>query len=287
MKLTVKVPGSCGELVQGTRKGVPFLVTCPVNLYTTVTVTDEAVYRRGLGAKAEKALERTMHYLGENAFPYGISLSSELPIGKGMASSSADIAAVCYAVASVFGHEITAPEVSRIAAGIEPTDGIFFDGVVRLNHMTGECIEEMGVLPRLQIAIFDTGGAIDTLMFHQRKDLTELSGKNEQQTDAALALMAKPRTAASIAAAATKSALANQVILHKAQLQDIISESRKLSALGVNVAHSGTILGVLFSPEREKLFVEKQAVILQKKFPHLTFLQSAELISGGTIIEKG
>ena len=77
------------------------------------------------------------------------------------------------------------------------------------------------------------------------------------------------------------------MILHKAQLQDIISESRKLSALGVNVAHSGTILGVLFSPEREKLFVEKQAVILQKKFPHLTFLQSAELISGGTIIEKG
>ena len=143
MKLTVKVPGSCGELVQGTREGVPFLVTCPVNLYTTVTVTDENMAHRGLGAKAEKALERTLHYLGETSFPYGITLSSELPIGKGMASSSADIAAVCYAVAAVFGHEITAPEVSRIAAGIEPTDGIFFDGVVRLNHMT---FTEAGIL---------------------------------------------------------------------------------------------------------------------------------------------
>ena len=286
MKLTVKVPGSCGELVQGTRKGVPFLVTCPVNLYTTVIVTDEAVYRKGLGAKAEKALERTLHYLGEASFPYGIALSSELPIGKGMASSSADIAAVCYAVAAVFGHEITAPEVSRIAAGIEPTDGIFFEGVVRLNHMTGECYESLGELPRMQIAIFDTGGAVDTLAFHQRDDLSELSVKNEEQTEAALALLSEPRTAASIAAAATKSALANQAILHKAQLSEIIAESRTLGALGVNVAHSGTILGVLFSPERKKLFVETQAAVLQKKFPHLTFLQSAELISGGTIIEK-
>ena len=286
MKLTVKVPGSCGELVQGTREGVPFLVTCPVNLYTTVTVTDEAVYKKGLGAKAEKALERTLHYLGEASFPYGITLSSELPIGKGMASSSADIAAVCYAVAAVFGHEITAPEVSRIAAGIEPTDGIFFDGVVRLNHMTGECYEPLGELPRMQIAIFDTGGAVDTLAFHQREDLSELSVKNEEQTEAALALLKEPRTAESIAAAATKSALANQAILHKAQLLDIITEARELGALGVNVAHSGTILGVLFSPECKKLFVETQAAVLQKKFPHLTFLQSAELISGGTIIEK-
>lgn len=287
MKLTVKVPGSCGELVQGTREGVPFLVTCPVNLYTTVTVTDENMAHRGLGAKAEKALERTLHYLGETSFPYGITLSSELPIGKGMASSSADIAAVCYAVAAVFGHEITAPEVSRIAAGIEPTDGIFFDGVVRLNHMTGECYEALGVLPRIQIAIFDTGGAVDTLDFHQRKDLGELSEKNERQTDAALALLSEPRTAASIAAAATKSAVANQSILHKAKLKEIIEEARALGALGINVAHSGTILGVLFSPDRKKLFVEKQAAVLQQKFPHLTFLQSAELISGGADIEKG
>ena len=35
---TVRTPGTCGELVQGTRAGVAFHVTCPIDLYSTVTV---------------------------------------------------------------------------------------------------------------------------------------------------------------------------------------------------------------------------------------------------------
>ena len=119
------MPGSCGELVQGTKEGVPFLVTCPIDLYTTVTVTDGVGQRQGFGAKSHAAFRRILDYLGEEVFPCDMTLASELPIGKGMASSSADIAAVCFAAAAALGKELTAAEVSRIAAGIEPTDGVF------------------------------------------------------------------------------------------------------------------------------------------------------------------
>ena len=128
MEIEIKVPGSCGELVQGTKNGVPFLVTCPINLFTTITVSKGAGRRQGFGVKSHTALQRILHYLGETDFPYDMILTSELPIGKGMASSSADIAAVCFAVAVTLERSLTAAEVSRIAAGIEPTDGVFFSG---------------------------------------------------------------------------------------------------------------------------------------------------------------
>ena len=38
MLLEVLVPGSCGEIAQGWRDGQPFLVTCPIGLYSRALV---------------------------------------------------------------------------------------------------------------------------------------------------------------------------------------------------------------------------------------------------------
>ena len=286
MELTVKVPGSCGELVQGTHGGTPYLVTCPINLYTRVTVTDKHKNIIGLGVKSQAALNRTLHYLGKSEFDFGITLSSELPIGKGMASSSADIAAVCFAVAAAYGVELTAPEVSRIAAGIEPTDGVFFENIIRINHMTGECLETMVDFPRLQIAVFDVGGAVDTVTFHQRTDLDELSIKNERRTDAAMELIRSSTSPEAWAKAATESSLANQTILPKKELPELIDSAMKRGALGVNIAHSGTVIGVLFSPETIQEHIDEIAGRLAAQFKNLQYCETVELTSGGRIIEK-
>ena len=287
MHITAKVPGSCGELVQGTVQGIPFLVTCPVNLYTRVTISDTPQAPDGLGSKSKTALERTLQYLGQKDFPYGISLTSELPIGKGMASSSADIAAVCFAVAAACGRQLSAAEVSRIAAGIEPTDGIFFDGVVRINHMTGECLEHLGTLPPLKIAVFDTGGAVDTLKCHERSDLQELNLQNETKIKDALELLRQPQDATAVAEAATRSARANQLILQKHDLEAVIDLAKEQGALGVNIAHSGTIIGILFAPETGLALIEDKAQRIAHAFRHLQYLQCVELISGGYTIENG
>lgn len=286
MHIEVKVPGSCGELIQGTQNGVPFLVTCPIDLYTTITVADGPGARQGFGAKAHLALQRTLEYLGAAALPYDMVLTSELPAGKGMASSSADIAAVSLAASAALGRMLTAAEVSRLAASIEPTDGVFFPGIVRLNHITGECQEFLGRFPAMKIAVFDTGGEVDTLVFHQRQDLTRLNKENEQQTMAALALLGDSKEPAVIARAATRSALANQSILPKRDLTEIIDLVLSLGALGINTAHSGTILGVLFAPEAEAGLLTKTAVHLTGAYPHLSYLQSVRLIPGGYFYQQ-
>ena len=130
MRIEVKVPGSCGELVQGTAAGVPFLVTCPVNLYTRLILASGERRLAGFGSKAQMALERTLDYLGVKAFPFDMTLQSQLPCGKGMASSSADIAAVCIGAAA-----------ARVHAG----DGFADDPDVGLADLSGGHVDDLRV----------------------------------------------------------------------------------------------------------------------------------------------
>ena len=106
MKATVRCPGSCGELVQGTDAGINFLVTCPISLYSTVTVdlAPDGTTVPEAGAKTREAVRRTLEYLRLPVADYSVDVQSELPAGKGMASSSADISAACLATALAAGR---------------------------------------------------------------------------------------------------------------------------------------------------------------------------------------
>ncbi len=61
MGLSVKIPGSCGELVQGMIDDIPFLVTCPISMYTKASITKYFSY---LPYKARLARNKTLDYLG-------------------------------------------------------------------------------------------------------------------------------------------------------------------------------------------------------------------------------
>lgn len=289
MHVEVKVPGSCGELIQGTLAGEPFLVTCPIDCYTTVTVRKDkdasSNQHDGLGPKASMALVQVLHFFDEKHYPYHLQLESELPVGKGMASSSADIAAVCIAVATSLQKKITAEQIGLIASAIEPTDGIFFEGIVQMNPLRGICQNRLGQVPSLQIAIFDTGGVIDTLEFHTRQDLASLNHENEALIREALSVL-NANDAVSIGRAAVISALANQSILYKKCLPQIIDLANEAGALGVNVAHSGTVLGILFAPEVSTSFIEHVISRIQQRFLHLQYMKTVHLISGGCIISE-
>ena len=285
MRIEVKVPGSCGELIQGKWRGKSFLVTCPVDIYATAVVTDEHEHFCGLGQKSLQAARLALEYLGHRHFPYGLELLSDLPVGKGMAASSADVVAVLLAVSAGFGHPFRAKELAELATQIEPTDGTFFPGIVRMDSMTGQCFEHWTDIPRLAIAVFDTGGMVDTVAFHQRKDLAMLEAAKEAEICRALrCLRETPLTAGRIAEAASISALANQSILPKKSLEQIVEAARAEGALGIDIAHSGTVIGALFAPEAQEETIEAAAAHLTAQFPHLAYLRTVRMISGGFTI---
>ena len=267
MRFTVKVPGSCGELVQGTLEGEPFLITCPVNLFTTVTISDEFNEQVGLGWKAKAMLSKVLEYLGFNAFNFGITLESKLPIGKGMASSSADIAAVGKAAALALGSDLTAEEIAALATAIEPTDGVFYDGIVAMNPLSGQVLSRLDLHSEYKIAIFDFGGEVDTLDFERQSNLNITKLPSTFDLDMA-----------------TQSALANQKVLCKPQLEDIIHFAKSMGALGVTNAHTGTVIGVVFDEDTDQSHIENFSSTLTRKFNHITFLAAVKQISGGFYI---
>lgn len=285
MMITVKAPGSCGELVQGTINGVNFLITCPVDWYSEVTVLAGGNTAQSR-PKTAAAMAKTLAYLKLTG-NYGITVASDLPVGKGMASSSADISAACQAAAlAAAGRALSCDEIADIALSIEPTDGIFYPGIIMFDHVQGKLRRHLGNPPPIQIAVLDVGGQVDTLTFNHRQDLACLNQSKEGQVAAAAELVARgieTGDARLIGQGATMSALANQAILYKPCLEAIINISRDFGAVGVCAAHSGTVLGVMFDAaylDGEKTCIKE----ICRACPEVIYLKTVRLISGGLTI---
>lgn len=282
MDMTVRVPGSCGELVQGWMDGEPFLVTCPIEMYTTVRVSDRIEGLHGLGRKSLRALELVLELLGKESFPWGMELTSELPHGKGMASSSADIAAVAAAAGFAFGRALTPQEILSLAVRIEPTDGVFFPSVVRMNQVTGTILEAYPAMPRFAIAVFDTGGTVDTVALHRsRSSLADGRRRAIAERPWCDVFPLLQQDAVAVARAATQSAAWQDDVLPKPQFLPFVDAAKRAGALGVCAAHSGTVLGTLFPPELPEPAVERAVACIRADVPALAFLCRTRLRPGG------
>jgi len=291
MKGSAISPGTCGELVQGTFDKINFHITCPVNCYTKITVeiindTYEFIYIND--PKRKKVLQavfKTMLYLTGKIFSALVTVDSQIPISKGMASSTADISAACLATAEALNCEISPSEIGKIALNIEPSDGLFFPGIVAFDHVNGNYFQDIGEAINIDLLIYDFGGEIDTIVFNQRPDLHEKNYINEPEIKIALNLVEKgikTNNPFLVAEGTTISALANQKIVYKPQLEEIIELSQKAGAFGINTAHSGTLIGILLN--KTKSDSEKLVHSLKIHYPHLSLFGFYKLINGGVNI---
>lgn len=242
-------PGSCGELVQGYGWGSSFMITCPVDRYSRAESRLSASPSR-LPAKSDAARALTLRYLGKEHLSVDVHLTSDIPVGKGMASSTADITAVCQATALACGCVLSPEEIAAIAIAIEPSDATFYPGIVQFDYRGGTVIRRLGPSPAAQILVYDCGGEVDTLAFNSRKDLVAMQKENEADIRKAVALCLEGLRSGSvdqIGEAATISAFANQKILYKEALEPFYEAGRRAGGRGVIAAHSGTVLGLLLA----------------------------------------
>ena len=250
-----RASGSCGELVQGTLNGESFHISCPVDLYSRVNVTlnsNGKVVGPPDKWKTKEAIKRTLKFFGQEGLGANFRIDSQISLGKGMASSTADIGAAALAIACALGEEISSQEIVKIALSIEPTDGTLFDGIVIFDHRNGALFKFLGKTPDMEIFVIDLGGRVDTLEFN-KKDLTKINQKREGEIREALKLVEKGikgKDPGLIAKGATISAFSNKKILYKPDLNRIWKISQEAGALGINVAHSGTVVGILFEPNK-------------------------------------
>lgn len=283
--LRLKAPGTCGELMQGAIDEQDFLVNCPVNLFSFATVHDgsEGLFLHDLHryTKIRDTIALAAH---EYAFrlSHQVAIRSDIPRGKGMASSSADITAALEAVCRSCDVKLTAELFARIVTEIEPSDCVHFPGIAHVNHLTGQLFESMPAPEGLNVLVVDCGGEIDTIAF-DRQRARGVYRQNQPYLKDALAMLKRglhDGDPVAVAEAATRSAVLNQQIHIKPQFEELLATSRELGALGVNCAHSGTVLGVMYRGA-DKLGARLAADINQRFGPGISIVGDFNIISGG------
>jgi uncharacterized protein involved in propanediol utilization len=241
--------GTFGELVQGIIGERPFLITLPIPSLRSeaVFIPDPAISDirvEGSKVKAMRAGKMLLELFGITGGGQ-LNICSNIPAGKGLASSSADIVAALRAIAQSYALPLTKELVSTIAAKVEPTDGVMYEEVVAYDYTHGELIENFGALPPFILVGIDLGGTVNTVEFNQLPKAYSWQDRNQfLEAYDWVKKGCKEKKLSFICKAATMSARVNQKILPK----PLFNEFEKLAHTyqgGIVVAHSGTVAGIL------------------------------------------
>ena len=283
----VSAPGTCGELAQGMLDGTPVMATCPIDLFSTATVELSEGTGRVRGPvslpKARRAVGLTLTLMGRSDLDARLSIESPLPRRKGMASSTADIVAAIGATAVALNVEMSIFRQAELALSIEPSDGVMLPGIALFDHRGGRIARSLGDPPDMRILVLEFAGVVDTESFNAVDRGPELRGQADLFREA-LELITKGLESSSgelVGRGATQSALSYQEVLPKPQLPAVLALGQAAGAMGVNVAHSGTVMGLLFTDEADR--IAWAADEAQKRLSDLTAVHYRRLIGGGVI----
>ena len=278
-RIKIFTPGTCGELIQGKIADKYFLVTAPINLFSIVTI--EVVDKSSdifIPPKAIQALKLFFSFFNIKEKYIKISINSHIPLSKGMSSSSADISGILYALSRIYGIKLSPYDIAKMSVKIEPTDGVMFPGISLFDYIDGTKWEYIGKPLPLKILVVDFGGEIDTVNFNKSDKREKFSYINDEL--AMLKIAFKEKNIKLFGEIITKSALENQNIIYKKNLEELIDTALSMGAIGVNVAHTGTTAGI-FCPYSK---VQKVSEIY-KYFSHLKILGWYNFTGGGHLTE--
>ncbi|GGP66200.1 GHMP family kinase ATP-binding protein [Saccharothrix coeruleofusca] len=183
-----------------------------------------------------------------------VLLRGGVPVGVGMGSSTSDLIAAVRAVADSYGTTLPARVVAAIAVRVETaSDPLMLDDRPLLfAQREGTVIEVLGDrLPPLVVVSCLTGGGapVDTAALPS-------DDYDDEEVEVFAGLRADIRRAIRrgdpelLGRVCTRSARLNQRRLPKPELPLLIEVAERAGAVGVQVAHSGNVAGVLFAAGR-------------------------------------
>ncbi|QKG84490.1 kinase [Kroppenstedtia pulmonis] len=245
--------GTFGELLQGVDdEGADFLVTFPVNRNSYAVFTVDVNQRKvtvipSFKEKSRLLAEQVLKHYG---IPFGgtLEITSDLPVGKGLASSSADLVATARALEDCLNLVLPQRLLDGFMEQIEPSDGVMYPGVVSFYHRKVKLREFLGPLPGLTVVGIDEGGEVDTIQFNRvPKPFSTVEKAEYKYLLEKMSAACRNRDLKTIGSLSTRSAVLNQKLRPKKLLEAVITQCREIGGLGVIVAHSGTCLGVLLN----------------------------------------
>ncbi|MGA4721901.1 kinase [Fictibacillus nanhaiensis] len=243
--------GTFGELLQGVLEdGQDFLVTFPINLFSNATFisnSEDLIVEPAYKKKSQKLAKMILEHfnLPQSGELY---IESNLPIGKGFASSSADMVSTARSIEDCFGIEVPVPLLQHMMSQLETSDGVMYSGVVSFYNKRVELIEEFNYLPPLTIVGVDNGGEVNTSNFHKVvKDYSIEEKKRYTQMLAEITDALKDLDISRIAQISSESAHMNQKVNPSRVFDNVNAVCNVVGGLGVIKAHTGTYSGIILS----------------------------------------
>ncbi|MGK0465137.1 GHMP family kinase ATP-binding protein [Clostridium sp.] len=247
MKVVRSYPGSLGEVIQGKAYGKELLLSCPVNLFTRVMVFESILpVNKNKYPKCKKFMKNILESWGyiRSYDELDIEIVSEIPIGKGFASSTADIMALYLSLLKLFERKYDEQDLINHTIGIEPTDSIIFPEMTLFDYKNGDFKEILGSYLEFNVLVFEGQKVIDTVGFNKnvKCDLAEIEDLIPNLKQAV-----SERNIEKLANISSESILRNQYRL-KYDILPIIKEIQiKTGGIGIIGAHSGDFLGIIYS----------------------------------------
>ncbi len=259
--VVVKVPGTCGEWIQTINENRECLVSLPINRFTEVKMSfkDRKIALKSqsdLMPKSQEAFDKICGYLKLSKTlkaQIHFEIGERLEIGKGMASSTADITAVMAGVSALVGRTLPGETLLQLACEIEPSDGVMFNHLVLIDHLNGQVMEPFVFENTAKILMLKP---VDTYMTDSLRTSPEYLEKLAKKTDIPLSLFREGISEQSIekmGRASTLSLIENENILEKPFLGELIKIAEENHCYGVVGGHSGTVCGMLLNEEKTDL----------------------------------
>ena len=263
----LKVPTTCGELIQGPYLAKESLISLPVNLYTEVEARlvkgggSGTIGKTNLQPKAAAGFLSAVKHLGlteREASQVELVLSSPVAPGKGYASSTSDLCCIMAAVFELFEAPQPAETLAALCAEIEPSDGLMFEAWTLFDHLSGRVLETYKTVENVKLLVLEPLSICVTDTFRS-DEAVQLA--LDQKTEKPFRLFEKAIREGSVRGvfqAAAASVLEHQAVLMKPHLEAIMEMAEREGAYGVVGAHSGTILGIAM-PEalEEAVLIER------------------------------
>lgn len=252
--------GTFGELLQGALPGPDgdFLVTFPLARWATAVFHPAPAGRNvhvvpAHKRKSRRVAEAVLAALGESGGGL-LELGGDLPEGKGMASSSADLVATVRAVGAAYGRTFGPARTEAFLRGVEPADGVMYDEVVCFHHRAVRLGRRLGTLPPLAVVAHDEGGQVDTVAHNRSAGTIGTAERHEyaRLLDRLAGAVATGDLPA-VGEVATRSAELNGRRRARAGLAELRALCREVDGHGLVLAHSGTLLGVLLDAHDPEL----------------------------------
>ncbi|MEU5129849.1 GHMP family kinase ATP-binding protein [Streptomyces mobaraensis] len=181
-----------------------------------------------------------------------LRLTGDVPVGLGMGSSTSDVIAAIRAVASSYGLRLPPGTVARLAVRAERAcDPLMLDArPVLFAQREGRVLETLGpALPPLLVVGCALGGGapVDTLSLPAH-ETDEHDVRACERLRALLRRAVATGDARLLGEVATASATRGQRVLRHPEFDALTGIARRSGAVGVQIAHSGAVAGVLFDP---------------------------------------